>query len=157
MWIVKLDSTGEYNGINYGARNSDVCNAIRLATDGGYFIGGATNSGLSGDKTDTCRGDADMWIIKLTNTGQIEWQTSLGGNKWEFPGALALTSVEELLYADILRLILQVTNQKLTGVSVPIFGVIQLDKNGKTIWDKTLGSDNDDMALGITKPMTDII
>jgi hypothetical protein len=42
-----------------------------------------SNSGISGDKTDSCRGGFDCWIIKLNQNGKIEWDKTIGGNNYD--------------------------------------------------------------------------
>ncbi len=152
IWIVKLDSLGNIQwDKTIGASNSDVCGVASIAEDGGYFIGGATNSGLSGDKTDTCRGDADMWIIKLNNKGKIEWQKTLGGNKWEFTGGLQSTSDGGVLVCGNSASDISGEKSESNRGKRADFWVLKLDKNGNKMWDKTIGGDNDDMALAIKK------
>jgi hypothetical protein len=71
-WIVKLDATGQtiewQNTI--GGSGPDILSSIQQTTDGGYILGGYSNSGISGDKTETLRGWVDYWVVKLDATGQ---------------------------------------------------------------------------------------
>jgi len=64
-----------------GGSFSDDLYSIQQTTDGGYILGGYSNSGISGDKTETIKGSCDYWIVKLDATGQtIEWQNTIGGS-----------------------------------------------------------------------------
>jgi hypothetical protein len=44
------------------------------------------NSGISGDKTEASQGSddyndyTDYWVVKLSTTGTIEWQNTIGGS-----------------------------------------------------------------------------
>jgi hypothetical protein len=80
-WIIKLDAKGNkvwdktYGGIN------DEGNKIivRLTPDGGYIIGGSSASNKGGDKSENGHlGNYDLWIVKITSTGEIEWDRTLG-------------------------------------------------------------------------------
>lgn len=90
-WIVKIDSDGNKMWDNtIGGKNNDGRPwIIRQALDGGYIIAGETNSGVSGDKTDTSRGYADCWVIKLNSQGKIDWNKTIGGNGKDIPWGMA--------------------------------------------------------------------
>lgn len=82
FWIVKLDSKGiiEWQK-TLGGRYTDQFRALETTTDGGYIIGGYSNSPQSSVKTDSNKGIGDYWVLKLDAKGEIEWQKILGGNK----------------------------------------------------------------------------
>jgi gliding motility-associated-like protein len=65
-WIVKLNEAGaiEFQW-SFGGNNDDILNVIRPTADGGYILGGSSESGVSGDKTESSRGGRDFWIVKL--------------------------------------------------------------------------------------------
>lgn len=50
--------------------------------DGGYIIVGFSHS-YDGDITESNCGD-DYWIVKLTITGDMEWQKALGGSDYDY-------------------------------------------------------------------------
>ena len=60
-----------------GGSADDVAFSIRETADGGYIVGGETNS-TDGDITIN-HGESDCWIIKLNTTGTIQWQKTFGG------------------------------------------------------------------------------
>src|SRR5690606_33146887 len=47
--------------------------------DDGYIVGAASNSPVSGEKTDKSKGGMDIWLIRLDKTGKILWQKTYGG------------------------------------------------------------------------------
>ncbi|MFI5172779.1 MAG: hypothetical protein ACHQFW_10335, partial [Chitinophagales bacterium] len=53
---------------------------IQNTSDGGYIIGGSSDSGISGDKTSANNGESDYWVVKLNSLGTIVWQKSFGGS-----------------------------------------------------------------------------
>ena len=63
-----------------GGDIDDRLNSIFQTSDGGYVLAGTSASGISGDKTEASKGGSDYWIIKLSPSGNIEWQKTLGGN-----------------------------------------------------------------------------
>lgn len=87
-WLVKLDSAGTIQWQKtLGGDGDDILSDINLCGDGGYIVSGTSNSGINGDKTDTCRDDpgfssffgGDLWLIRLNSTGDVLWQKTYGG------------------------------------------------------------------------------
>ena len=93
-WIVKLRSTGEIEWQrSLGGGNDDVATSIVQASDGGYIVTGWSKS-TDGDVVGH-HGSSfypDYWIVKLRSTGEIEWQRSLGGKRWDEARYIAPTS-----------------------------------------------------------------
>jgi len=80
-WIVKLDKVGVVQWQKtYGGEYTDLLCSMEQTKDGGYVLGGYSNSPQSGDKTDTNIGIGDYWIVKIDDKGTIEWQKTYGGN-----------------------------------------------------------------------------
>jgi hypothetical protein len=80
-WVVKLNSLGVIEWQNtIGGSNNDRLESINQTSDGGYILGGYSNSGLSGDKTEAGQGNDDYWVVKLNSLGVIEWQNTIGGS-----------------------------------------------------------------------------
>ncbi len=62
-WIVKTDSLGVIQWQNtIGGSELDVLSSIAQTSDGGYILGGYSNSDISGDKTENSNGN---WITGL--------------------------------------------------------------------------------------------
>ncbi len=80
-WVVKTDDTG---GIVwqkcYGGSGWDQANDIQQTTDGGYIVAGYSRS-ADGQVTGHhgLASFADFWVVKINDTGAIEWQQSFGG------------------------------------------------------------------------------
>ena len=81
-WIVKTDSSGNIQWQNtIGGSGYDALVAIQQTSDGGYILGGQSQSNISGDKTENCLGGRDYWIVKTNATGVIQWQNTIGGDQ----------------------------------------------------------------------------
>lgn len=71
-WIVKLDILGNIEWQNtIGGDNTDIPTCIKQTADGGYIVGGYSDSGISGDKLEPNIGSYDFWILKLDSLGNI--------------------------------------------------------------------------------------
>jgi hypothetical protein len=80
-WIIKIDSLGNIDWQNalegYG---DDRLHGIQQTADGGYIVGGTTDSPMGGDKSEDVFGEEDYWVVKLDALGNIEWDNNIGGN-----------------------------------------------------------------------------
>ena len=78
-WIVKITSSGELNWQrSYGGSGYDVACSVQETIEGGYIIAGISKS--NDHDVTANHGEEDAWIIKLTSSGELEWEKSLGGS-----------------------------------------------------------------------------
>lgn len=69
--VLKLSSTGDIEWHQtYGGNGDDCAHCIQQTDDGGYIVAGTTYSSGAGD--------GDFWILKLSSSGNIEWQRTYG-------------------------------------------------------------------------------
>ncbi len=57
----------------YGGSENDFAYSIQQTTDGGYIVAGTAKS-----FNDAYYEDGDIWILKLTSVGTVEWQKTYG-------------------------------------------------------------------------------
>ncbi|MGB3076138.1 MAG: hypothetical protein WBB36_12485, partial [Chitinophagales bacterium] len=62
-----------------GGSSDDYLRSVIQTTDGGYLLGGYSYSGISGDKTEASQG-SDYWVVKLDDSGENQWQNTIGGS-----------------------------------------------------------------------------
>jgi gliding motility-associated-like protein len=81
-WLVKLDKSGNIQWQKtYGGTALDEAWCVRVTNDGGYILAGESGS-YDGDVTGkhpSGTGDYDIWILKVDNTGNIQWKKCYGG------------------------------------------------------------------------------
>jgi hypothetical protein len=151
-WVVKMDASGiiEWER-SYGGSEPDWLTSLQETADKGYILGGFSNSGISGDKTDPTKGTLngfsngmrDYWIIKIDSIGNILWQKTIGG-----------------FLDDVLKVVLKTSDGGyfLAGSSSSFISsdksenriggndvwVVKIDSVGNVLWDNTIGGiDND--------------
>ncbi|MFI5218839.1 MAG: T9SS type A sorting domain-containing protein [Bacteroidia bacterium] len=83
-WIVKTDSLGNLQwDKRFGGKGTDYCYSISRTFDGGYILGGKSNSSNDGDKSqpnwDTLNGTSDYWVVKTDSIGNKQWDIRYGG------------------------------------------------------------------------------
>ena len=62
-----------------GGDTGDYFYSIQQTSDGGYVLGGYSQSNISGDKTENSQGLIDYWVVKSDTMGVIQWQNTIGG------------------------------------------------------------------------------
>jgi hypothetical protein len=72
MYVVKLDSSGNVVWTKtIGGSNWDYLWSIIQSGDGGYVVAGWTLSFGAGG--------ADMYVVKLDSSGNVQWTKTIGG------------------------------------------------------------------------------
>lgn len=85
VYLIKTDSLGQLEWEKYyGGASDDEGHGIVQAADGGYIIGGRTNSYGSGQ--------SDIWLIRTDLNGDTLWTKLLGGEKHDWLYKLIKTS-----------------------------------------------------------------
>lgn len=78
-WVVKLNGNGEIQWQKcVGGSTYDYGQCIQQTIDGGYIVIGTAESS-DGDVVGQ-HGNNDCWVVKLNNSGGIEWQKCIGGS-----------------------------------------------------------------------------
>jgi len=79
-WVVKTDATGNLEWEQtFGGSDFEILSSVIQTNDGGYLLGGLSQSGISGDKTEPNLGGFDYWIVKIDAMGNFQWDKTLGG------------------------------------------------------------------------------
>lgn len=82
FWIVKLSVSGSVEWQKaYGGDGDEEAYSIILTNDGGYVVAGYATYPNSGDVTGIHSSNyrEDFWVIKLSGSGNLEWQKTYGG------------------------------------------------------------------------------
>jgi len=74
-WMVNLDTQGAIVwDRNYGALGLERLWDIQVTQDGGFILGGSSESDVGGDKSGHLRGETDLWIVRTDASGAILWE-----------------------------------------------------------------------------------
>lgn len=149
-WIVKLNKSGVIEWQKtYGGEYADVLRSMEQTRDGGYILGGYSNSPQSGDKTEPLKGIGDYWIIKIDNTGNIEWQNTYGGNGDNQLYAIHQTEDDGYILGGNSN-----STSSLTSLGGMVsngidYWVLKLDIKGSVVWSKTYDFGKKDILTSI--------
>ena len=162
IWVVKVDSEGDiqWQRAFGGSKSEEAWHVIQTDDDGdgqkddGYAIVGKTTS----DDFDVSNnhGMQDIWVIKLSATGDLQWEKTIGGSENEWGYRLQQTSDGGYLvvgetYSEDGEVI-----GYHGGAVDPHLGryadawIVKLNASGTHIqWQKSYGGDFNDVAFDI--------
>lgn len=148
-WLIKLNDSGiKQWDKTIGGNGADFLADIRQTSDGGYILAGSSQSGLSGDKSKGSL-NHDAWIVKLSASGSIEWDNTLGGNDGETVREIRQTTDGGYIFIS----------DSFSGAggdkTEPSRGsfdlwIVKLNANGSKAWDRTYGGSDYEMNGSIS-------
>jgi len=149
-WVVKQDSSGNIQwDRTIGGVGVDKLSSLQPTSDGGYIVGGSSNSEKSGEKSeDEISFTNDYWIVKLDGSGNIQWDKTIGGTGDDYLMAVIQTTDGGYMaggYSASNKSEDKTRNSR--GLSD--YWVVKLDKAGNVQWDKTVGGDLDDILTSL--------
>ncbi|WP_051957458.1 T9SS type A sorting domain-containing protein [Altibacter lentus] len=141
-WIVKLSTGGDVEWQkSFGGSDIDTANSIQQTLDGGYVVVGISQSD-DGDVIGN-QGGADSWVIKLSDTGDIEWQRSLGGSLFDAGYNIQQTQEGGYMIGGYSNS----NDGDVTGNhGNEDYWIVKLNNLGNIVWQKSLGGSNFDSA-----------
>lgn len=144
-WIIKINAEGtEEWQRTYGGKYADVLESMVATKDGGYLIGGSSNSPSSKDKTITNFGSGnDFWLLKLDAEGKIEWQQVLGGSAEDQLKVVCQTKDGNYIVAGNSN---STTRTTKSGTDV---WIVKLDLDGMPLWEKAFNIGKNDVLTSM--------
>ena len=149
-WVLKLNATGDILWQNtIGGGFDDELYCVIENEDGSFYLGGQSSSEIGADKTENAYA-MDVWIVQINETGNIIWQTTIGGLLGDY-----LTSMKKTSDGG---LILGCYSYSEAGAdkSENCYGsydywIVKLDASGIIEWENTIGGNNPDYLNDITE------
>src|SRR5256885_7893995 len=147
FWVVRTDAAGnKLWDRSYGGTNSETLLCLLRTRDGGFIIGGASQSEPGGNKTSPAYGFADYWVVRTDADGNMILDRSFGGTPRDVLTAILQT-------ADGGFLLCGSSESGGEGYqSTPNFGgsdywIIRLDADGNEIWQASYGGSGNDELI----------
>ena len=116
----------------YVGGKSGIAYSIKQTDDGGYIVAGTMGVVASGN--------SDIWLMKLSATGRIEWQSSYGGPDSEESFWIDQTSDGGYIVAGY--------SISFSSGSKDVL-ILKLTQNGAIEWQRTYGGADSEEALSI--------
>ena len=139
FWLIKIDSEGDIQwDRTYGGIGDDEAFCLIATQDGGYAIAGITNSFGAGDY--------DFWLVKTDAEGNIQWNRTYGGANYD--ECISVVQTSDGGYATA-------GSTASFGASNLDFWLIRTDANGNSLWNKTYGGIDRDIARDLVQTSDD--
>src|SRR6185295_4922142 len=118
-----------------------------------YILGGYSDSGISGDKTQACWGYEDYWMVKIDADGVQQWDARFGGADHDYFYSLQQTVdggyiLGGFSYSGISG---DKTQASQGGID---FWIVKTNFNGTKQWDARFGGNSTDGFLEIPVQQT---
>ena len=151
-WVVKLNEEGNVEWQQtYGGDGDDNLFSLIPTKDGGYLLGGNSNSGATNSKSKTNKSGTDFWVIKVDAIGLIQWQDTYDFGKYDVLTSLVENKDGSFLIGGYAQSELG-NKQKTTSKTVKAdkegisdYIALKIDAEGKERWSKTVGSKGDEV------------
>ncbi len=150
-WIVKLDRKGqtEWQQV-FGGQYNDIVRSVVPMTDGGYLIGGSSNSPESGNKTEKNLGLNDYWILKLDNKGKLQWQKTIGGKQDDQLFVVHQTFDKGIILGGNSNSEADQSKSKSNDNGTD-FWLVKMDETGKMLWQETYDIAQRDVLISLVE------
>ena len=149
LWIVKLDRCGNIQWEkSLGGTGYESARDLLETADGGFIVLGETNS-TDGDVVSGYGGTKDIWLLKLTANGTLEWQKRYGGTGLDIGNQIVmLNDGNYLVVASSSSNNGDITGNHGTGGYTD--GVLlKISPGGALLWSKCYGGTKNDELLDI--------
>ena len=162
MWVVKIDAKGKkiwdrtIGGV--GGEQGESVQVMVSTKDGGYLLGGTTDSGAGGDKTEPNKGfysdSQDFWVVKINANGVIQWDKTIGGLGNDVLAAMVETKDGGFLLGG--RSNSDIGGDKTEAprdndINYDDYWIVRISATGNKLWDKTYGGSGDDRLTTLDK------
>ncbi len=145
FWVVKIDKSGNLLWEkSLGGSEIDEAYQIVKTDDGNFLLVGETRS--SNSDITSQYGGADVWVVKINNSGNIIWQKNYGGTSFDVARAVVVSNDGNYLIAGSTRS-LDIDVSENNGVND--VWVLKIDTKGSILWQKSIGGSDVDFAHDI--------
>ena len=148
-WIVKIDELGNKQwDKRFGGSSDDELYSLEQTSDGGYILGGSSNSPISGDKTQDAWGSSDYWIIKTDSLGNKVWDKRLGGGDYEQLSYIHQTNDGGFILGGISSSLIDGDKTE-SSWGYQDYWIVKTDSVGNQLWDKDFGGTGNDQLYSL--------
>jgi hypothetical protein len=150
FWIIKLNEKG--NRVwdkRYGGKREDMMAMMVEIPDGGFLLGGRSDSPRGGDKSQNAWSRwSDYWVVKIDERGRKLWDRRFGGEEIDILLSMVATPDGGFLLGG--SSYSGVTGDKTQpSRGEDDYWVVKIDADGNQLWDKRYGGQGSDLLTEI--------
>ncbi len=153
FWVLRLDSDGnEVWQHTYGGGQADFLSDVLALDNGTFLLGGASRSGISGDRTAALKGLSDYWLVCIDGDGNKLWDRSYGGGRIDSLTSVSLSSNGDVLLfgSSDSNTGIDKTEERFGNEGVMDGWLIALDSDWNPVWDRTIGGTSEETYGAVT-------
>lgn len=151
-WLLQLDTTGNVVWQkSLGGDLDDNLFALTATNDGGFIVGGNSNSDASNTKTKGSQKGSDFWIIRFDKDANMLWQESYNYGERDVLTSIIENEDGTFLIGGYAQSEIS-TNSSLTSKikkgdkdGINDYIALKISSNGEEIWSQTIGSKGEEV------------
>ncbi|MBD2714016.1 hypothetical protein KBK19_03100 [Microvirga sp. STR05] len=124
MWLVKTNAAGDTAWTRtYGTSAAETGRSVQQTPDGGYLLAGQVYTPVTNKE--------DIYLVKTTASGAVQWQRTFGGTDVEICNSMALTADGGAVLVGYLS-----SYAQNTSIGTQLL-VLKTDAAGNLVWQQT--------------------
>lgn len=132
----------------FGGDVTDIMIHAVPTSDGGFLLGGLSDSGISGDITAASYGDLDYLLIKINSAGTKVWDKRYGGDQFDQLFRILPTSDGGFILAGTSGSGIS-GDKTQSSRGLTDYWIVKVNSNGVKQWDAVYGGDQEDQLFSI--------
>jgi len=151
IFLTRINADGSYGWTNtYGGTSEDVARAIALDNDGNIFIAGYFNGTVNfGEGDVTSEGSKDIFVTKVTNSGDYCWTKTFGGTGYDEAYGVAVDADGNVYVTGYFDNTVDFGDGDRDAVGSYDIFLLKLDTNGAFAFAKTIGGTSSDYGWSV--------
>lgn len=155
VFVAKLDGNGNTLWAKqFGQTGENYARGIDSDGDGNIYVSGVYDTQISlGGISLLSNGQKDIFLAKFDGNGNAIWAKTIGSTANDEGCEIEANTNGNLFISGSFNGLMVLNNETFISKGLRDVFVAKLDKNGKSIWQKSMGSQQDDVnyAIGLNR------
>jgi len=142
FWILKISNDGNLIWEkSFGGSEIDEPRGITTTNEGDFIIVGDTRSQDQDVRFNN--GGADLWMLKISNSGNLIWEKTFGGSNFDVARSISKTDDNGFIIAGNSRS----SNTEFSNQGQNDAWILKVDNFGNTLWQKFIGGSQNEFLF----------